>query len=115
MSIVHLGPGDPGIPIGADHQVEEAGAEGRVERRHLVFVALPVDGRAREPILRQLVLVQPPDGEQLEGRLLDVSLGPVQLLEEEDPGTVGGERARPRVSRPAVLDHRQAHQVRRLQ
>lgn len=100
---------------GVHPQLEEPGAQGGIERRHLIVAVLRVHRGEAHPALGQAVLVEGARGEELQRRLLDVALGAVELLKEQDAGAVLGEDRGQRVAGAALLDDRQADKVGRLE
>jgi len=115
VHVVRGGPRDPRRAIGVRADGEEARAQRAVHLMDVVLGALGVHRGDDGPALGQHVLVEPARGEQLKGRLLDVALGAVELLEHQDARARAGQDRRRRVRRAPVLGLRQAHEVGRLE
>jgi hypothetical protein len=110
-----LGPGEPGRAVGAHPNLHESLAQRRVQRRDLIAAVLGVDRGHHRPALRESIVVQRTCGEELQGRILNETLGTVQLLEEEQALPVLGQGGRTGVVGAPVMEHRQPDQIRRLQ
>jgi hypothetical protein len=82
VNAVRLRPREPRTAVGAGADLHEAGLERAVERRDVVLARGGIGDREADPSLGQLVLVKPAGGEQLQGGLLHVALGAVELFEQ---------------------------------
>ena len=115
VQILRLRPCEPRRAIGAHRHLEKSRAQRLVERGHVIVRRLRIHGRDADPTFGQLVLVEPSRGEQLQRRLLDVALGAIELLEEQDARAVAREHVRERVFGAPVANDGQADEIRRLE
>ena len=111
VQVPRLGPCEPRAAVRPHRRLEEPRAERLVERRHVVLGALRVHRRDAHPAVREHVLVEASRRQQLQRGLLDVALCAVELLEEEDPGSVPREHVRQRVLGAPILHDGEPHEV----
>ncbi len=108
---VRLGPREPSRPIGADLELEEAGAQRAVERAHLIVAVVRVHGSHAAPAGGQHVLVEAAGAQELQRGLLHGALGAVQLLQEEEPSARAREDRRAHEACYVAFDSRQADEI----